>query len=58
MKNADSMETDDKLGDEDLEEPLPMGGNEDKMIEEEVECSDDETSHGSNLVHSRNLVFN
>ena len=53
VKNADRMETDDKLGEEDLEEPLPMGGNEDKMIEEELECSDDETSHGLNSVYSR-----
>ena len=51
VKNANSMETDNKLGNEDLEEPLPMEGNEDRMIEEAVEYSDDEMSYGSNLVY-------
>ena len=47
------METDNKLGDEDPEESFPTEGIDDKMIDDAVESSDNETSHGLNSVYSR-----
>ena len=53
VRDTDHMETDDMLGEEDLEEPLQMGDNDVKMINKESECSDDDTSYGSNSANSR-----
>ena len=53
VKNTDDMETDDKLGKEEQEEPLRTEGADEKMIDDDIESSDDETSYGSNSAYSR-----